>query len=54
MKIDKYDFYKKEYKDCFEFTQDYERTNPISKKEGKIIVDENSKDRSWILVSSKS
>ena len=24
------------------------------KKEGKIIVDENSKDRSWILVSSKS
>ena len=34
--ISKYELYKKEYKDCLEFTQDYERTNPISKKEGKI------------------
>ena len=36
LNIDTYNFHKKEYKDCFEFTQDYERANPISKKEGKI------------------
>ena len=36
LKLNKYDLYKKEYKDCLEFTHDYERANPISKKEGKI------------------
>ena len=32
----KSDFHKKEYKDCLEFNQDFERANPINKKEGKI------------------
>ena len=36
LNINKCDFYQKEYKDCLEFMQDYERANPINKKEGKI------------------
>ena len=36
LNINKSDFHKKEYKDCLEFNQDYERANPINKKEGKI------------------
>ena len=36
LKLDKYDLYKKEYKDCLEFNTDYERANPLSKKEGKL------------------
>ena len=48
LKFNKYDFYKKEYKDCFEFCQDYERTNPISKKEGKINYLKKLKDKEII------
>ena len=29
-------YIKKKYKDCIDFTQDYERANPINQKEGKI------------------
>ena len=36
LKVNKCDLYKKEYKDCIDFTQDYERANPINQKEGKI------------------
>ena len=36
LKVNKYDLFKKEYKDCMEFTEDYERVNPINQKEGKI------------------
>ena len=36
LKVNKYDIFRKEYKDCIDFTQDYERANPINQKEGKI------------------
>ena len=36
LKINKYDLFTKEYKDCIDFTEDYERVNPINQKEGKI------------------
>ena len=48
LNFDKYDFYKKEYKDCFEFSQDYERANPISKKEGKINYLKKLKEKELI------
>ena len=37
LKIKKSEIFKNEYKDvCMEFSEDYERANPISKKEGKL------------------
>ena len=48
LKFDKHEFFKKEYKECSDFTQDYERTNPISKKEGKINYLKNLKEKEMI------
>ena len=36
LKVNKYDIFRKEYKDCIDTIQDYERVNPINQKEGKI------------------
>ena len=46
--MNKYDIFTKEYKDCISFTQDYERANPINKKEGKINYLKKLKDRQII------
>ena len=48
LKVNKYDIFTKEYKDCISFTQDYERANPINKKEGKINYLKKLKDRQII------
>ena len=48
LKINKYDLFKKEYKDCIDFTEDYERVNPISQKEGKINYLKKLKNREII------
>ena len=47
--MNKYDLYTKEYKDCIDFTEDYERANPISQKEGKINYLKKLKDKGIIL-----
>ena len=49
LKVNKYDLYTKEYKDCIDFTEDYERANPISQKEGKINYLKKLKDKGIIL-----
>ena len=36
LKVNKYDIFRKEYKNCIDIIQDYERVNPINQKEGKI------------------
>ena len=48
LKVNKYDIFTKEYKDCISFTQDYERANPINKKEGKITYLKKLKDKQII------
>ena len=48
LKINKSDLYKKEYKEHLEFNTDYERANPISKKEGKINYLKKLKDKNII------
>ena len=48
LKLDKYDLYKKEYKDCLEFNTDYERANPLSKKEGKLNYLKQLKEKNII------
>ena len=48
LKVNKYDLYKKEYKDCIDFTEDYERINPINQKEGKINYLKKLKEREII------
>ena len=48
LNINKSDFHKKEYKDCLEFNQDYERVNPINKKEGKINYLKKLKEKQLI------
>ena len=48
LKFDKYEFFKKEYKECSDFTQDYERANPLSRKEGKINYLKKLKEQEMI------
>ena len=48
LKLDKYELHKKEYKDCLEFNTDYERANPISKKEGKLNYLKQLKEKNII------
>ena len=40
--------FKKEYKDCLDFNTDYERSNPISIKEGKLNYLKRLKERKII------
>ena len=48
LNFDKYEFFKKEYKECSDFTQDYERANPLSRKEGKINYLKKLKEQEMI------
>ena len=48
LKVNKYDLFSKEYKDCIDFTEDYERANPINQKEGKINYLKKLKERELI------
>lgn len=48
LKINKYEFFKKEFKECLEFNTDYERANPISIKEGKINYLKKLKEKNII------
>jgi hypothetical protein len=48
LKLNKSELFKKEYKDCLDFNTDYERSNPISIKEGKLNYLKRLKDRNII------
>ena len=48
LKLNKSELFKKEYKDCLDFNTDYERSNPISIKEGKLNYLKRLKDRKII------
>ena len=48
LKVNKYDLFTKEYKSNIELTEDYERVNPFSQKEGKNNYLKKLKDREII------